>query len=162
MDARFVTEAPLWVWPLLAFLIWVGLRATKEREAPVAIYWLMPLFVLLSLNAMMETARPDVAWPAFAVSYLAGARVGFAYQARVVIARTARRVRVRGEWITLATIMAVFCLGYARGALGAVAPEFLASPHGAAAVAAISGALSGQFAGRALSVIRWRPGRLEA
>lgn len=157
MDSRYVTGAPLWVWPLLGLLIWIGLRATKERDAPVALYWLLPLFVLLPLRSIIGSAWPALAWSVFAGAYLAGAHAGYRYQVGVVIARDGARVRVRGEWVTLATVLAVFLMSYLRGAMGAVAPEVLGSAAGVAAFAALSGALSGQFAGRTLSVIRWRP-----
>ena len=42
-----VTETPLWVWILFAFLITIGINALRDREMNIRGLFIMPLFFLL-------------------------------------------------------------------------------------------------------------------
>ena len=148
-----ITGAPIWVWPLLALLVWLGLSATRERERRVGGYWALPFFVFLSLSGMSQSPEPAVAWPLFAAAYLGGAIWGREYQGGVILERRPGVVRVRGEWVTFATMMAIFWLSYLKGALSATAPEVLGGHFAVGAFALLSGGLAGQFAGRAFRVL---------
>lgn len=146
--------APIWVWPLLVLLIWVGLRAAKDRETGVAIYYAMPFLAVLTLNGMSQLASPTLAWPVFGCAYAAGVWAGDRFQRGLIRWKSGGRVAVRGEWMTLLAVMGVYWLSFVRGAVMAVAPELTEGAAYVAIVALISGALSGQFAGRAIRVIR--------
>lgn len=150
--AGVLIHAPLWVWPLLAGLVWLGLRARREREIPVAGFYAMPFFAFMSMVGM--ASQPAGSWAIFAVCYGLGLWLGDRAQGGLIIAKSGGRVRVRGEAITLAALMTIFWLAFAGGYVAARAPEVAAALWWRLGVAALSGAVSGQFAGRALRVIR--------
>lgn len=154
---RLVTDAPVWVWPLLAGLIFIGLRAAREREVAVGVFIAFPFFGLISLGAMIRAGAPVAGWTAFALALGAGALAGDRYQGGVLLSRGRRTVRVRGEWMTMATVMAIFWTSYALGVASALTPELVATLPIALGSAALSGVVSGLFAGRALRVLRTRP-----
>jgi hypothetical protein len=57
---------------------------------------------------------------------------------------------MRGSWIPMALILAIFAVKYAAGAALAIRPGLAASAAFAAASSALYGAMSGIFIGRAL------------
>ena len=149
-----LTEAPIWVWPLFAALIWFGLRATKRRETNMAAHYVMPFLAAPAMIGLRELASPQLALPLFGAAYLGGVWLGDRYQKGVVLWKAEGRVGVSGEWATFAAVMCVFWMNFAKGVTNAVARDAASGAGYAIVIAVASGALSGQFAGRALRVIR--------
>ncbi|MBY4893076.1 hypothetical protein KUL25_09900 [Rhodobacteraceae bacterium N5(2021)] len=148
------TEAPLWIWPLLAGLVVVGLGALRERRVPTWMIYALPVLVVLALRSVagLQPALPG--WAVFAVVWVGSALVGYRLANRWVIARTDGHVRLRGEALTLVALMLIFWANFAAGVLDAVAPAALHSAIGVGAFAGLLAAASGQFAGRALWIAR--------
>ena len=48
---QLLTGAPIWVWPLLGVLILMGLRACKERSAPVLLIYGLPVRATLKCDS---------------------------------------------------------------------------------------------------------------
>lgn len=148
------TEAPLWIWPLLAGLVSVGLRALRERRVPTWMIYALPVLVVLALRSVagLEPGLPG--WAVFVLVWAGSALVGYRLANRWVIERADGHVRLRGEALTLVALMVIFWANFAAKVLEAVAPATLHSAVGIGAFAGLLAAANGQFAGRALRVAR--------
>lgn len=147
-------RTPVWVWPLLAWMIWEGVSAMRTRTVPIWVYWMLPFFALISVRGRIEAAAPEVDLPVYFAMYALGAAFGYWFQGRVLMERAAKQVVVRGEPLTLIMLMTIFWMNFVSGVIEAVSPDLMRSHMTIAILAAISGAVSGQFAGRALRVLR--------
>ncbi len=153
-----ITRAPLWVWPLFFILLFFGLKARKVRVVHVAILYALPLLGSLSLRSVAQLAPPAMVWGLFVLGYLAGGTGGFRFQKKIVLARQGVRVRLAGEWLTLATLMVIFWMNYGSGIIAAVAPATAGALGFQAVFAAVMGAAAGVILGRALRVFRTKQG----
>lgn len=149
-----LTQAPLWIWPLLAVLVSAGLRAMRERRVPIWIVYVMPALVVLALQSVagLEPGLPG--WLLFALVWVGSAFIGFRLAKRWVVGREGGHVRLRGEALTMVALMLIFWANFAAGVLEAVAPASLHSAIGVGVFAGVLAAASGQFAGRALWTMR--------
>lgn len=155
MFTAILSAIPLWVFPLLFGLVWLGSRASKTRTVSIWPVYALPLLGLLSLNAAQGLAQAETALTALVVAYLAGAVWGYRAQTAWVIRRDARRVHLRGEWVTMVTILSLFVLNFATGMVQGMAPALAGGTVFAIGFGALAGVLSGSLMGRALRVARW-------
>lgn len=151
---NIVTGAPIWVWPLLAVLIFLGLRSSRDRNVTTRRYWFVPLFGLLGLVRIETLAHPAVATIVFVGLYLAGAGLGFRLQRRWILKKTDMSVRIKGEWLTLAILLILFATSFVDGALAAIDPAVTDVVSYTILSAAVRGLASGSFLGRAARVLR--------
>ena len=70
------TEVPLWVAPLFIGLLFLGLRATKQRKIPLAISYSPPLLALISLQSLAQLPDQLFVWSAYALAYMGGLTIG--------------------------------------------------------------------------------------
>lgn len=145
-----VSGAPLWVWPLLGFLLFVRWRSTQERDVPLAAIYLLPLLGLLSVNTLTGMANPLAGLTIYAASYAAGASIGYPLQGRWIIAKQTTSVRLTGEWATMTVILVLFGANFANGSMVVMAPQIYASTPFIAGFAILTGLASGTLGGRAL------------
>ena len=150
----FLTNVPIWVWPLLIGLLTVSLRATRSRTAPLLLVYCLPLLGLLSLRTILSLNALTIAIACFTIAYALGAWIGHAKQARYITAKSSRSVTVKGEWMTLITVMGLFSLNFIHGAVNGMAPEATTTALYAAALSGIAGLISGTFIGRAIRTAR--------
>lgn len=147
-------RAPIWVWPLFLWMVWEGVSAMRRRTVAIWVYWMLPFFALLSVRGRLEAAAPEIDLPVYLIAYAAGLTFGHWFQGGVIIEKTAKQVAVRGEPLTLIMLMAIFWMNFVSGVIKVISPDLMANLVTIAILAAISGAVSGQFAGRALRVLR--------
>ncbi|WGW03879.1 hypothetical protein [Tropicibacter oceani] len=150
--SSILSTIPLWVFPLLLGLIVLGLRALGDRSSPVLVIYALPLLGLLSLNTASRLGWAAVL--ALALAWVVGAGLGHAAQPKWTVSRSARRVVLRGEAVTMVTILTLFVVNFAVGMTQGIAPDLAGGILFAAGYGSIAGLLSGSLAGRALSV--WR------
>lgn len=150
----FFTQAPLWVWPLLVGLVFVGLRAMGERRVPIWMVFALPGLVVLALRTVAGLQPGPLGWTVFAVAWAVSAAGGYRIARRWVIAREGARLHLRGEGLTMVALMVIFWANFVAGVLQAIAPETLHSAIGIGVFAGLLAAASGQFAGRALFAAR--------
>lgn len=154
MVISIVQGAPFWVWPVLALLVWLGLKATQQRDVPAWPIYLMPLAGVLPLNAVYGLGANALVWAVFVVAYVLGALWGVRYQGRVVLSKSNGRVTLAGEWMTFVTLMVVFWMNFAGGVAQAIAPEVYASVGFALCFSGVAGLAAGSFTGRAVGTLR--------
>lgn len=148
--------APLWVWPMLAFLIYFGLKATRQRTSFALPMYFLPLLAILSVNAVNSLSANNNVWFAFAIAYLVGAWIGFGFQKEIVLEKSGNKVVLAGEWVTLAVLMIVFWMNFFGGATKAISPDIYESSVFHMTFAAIAALAAGSFLGRAARVLTYK------
>ena len=143
---EMIRRTPAWVFALLAYIVWMGVRGLGERTMPLARVWITPVvFILMGVSGAVARRQPwMVAAPAWGVGAMIGALPGALTSPRhILYDRATGRVRFRGSPFPLIRNVAVFGSQYGL----AVA----AARGGAAGVAvwaiAVSGVSAGYFLG---------------
>ncbi|MGE0723715.1 MAG: DUF6622 family protein [Alphaproteobacteria bacterium] len=147
-----IQHTPLWVWALLAVLVWRGLSATRESTGPLWRYAIVPVAIgIWGLSGLV--LRYPLSAGAIGV-WLGGLALGGllawrAAQGVPVRADPARgTITVPGTWSVLVLILAIFAVKYwlayrlARDPALAVEPSFYLADVG------FSGLATGGLAGR--------------
>ena len=147
-------RTPVWVWPLFAWMLWEGVSCMRYRTVAIWVYWMLPFFALLSVRGRLQSEAPEIDLPVYFAAYALGFTAGHWFQGRVLVERTARHVVVKGEPLTLIMLMTIFWMNFAHTVTKAISPDLMQQFWMVASLAASSGAVSGQFAGRALRVLR--------
>ena len=147
--------APVWVWPLLLLLLFIGYKASRPRKIPVILFYCMPLLGLISISSVTSLPFQAMAWTFFAAGYGAGAVYAHALQNNWLLGKQDRIISLSGEWFTMLVLMIIFWMNFAGGMVKAISPEIYSTPGFIAVFALLIGAASGSFLGRALRVIRY-------
>lgn len=151
-----ILGAPVWVWPLLVFLIWVGIRASKTRTVSVALVYLLPLVGLVSINSNLNLPNQQLVWLTYAIAYGFGVFVGYSLQRKWLLEKAGSTVKLAGEWFTMATIMIIFWANFVSGFVRAVAPDMMTDRTFLIVLISLIAGAAGTFSGRALNVWRAR------
>lgn len=152
---RILTHTPLWVFALLAYLIWQGSQSLRPRTQPIWRMLIVPLVFFLMGLSRLVTARdggiePLLGWLVAAVLF---ALLALSRKPRLLaVDRNSGTVSRPGSAAPLARNITVFVLQYAV----AVATAMKLEPHAAVAIIghAVSGASAGYFSGRAVALVR--------
>ncbi len=156
MLQEIIVNTPLWVWALLAFLVYRGLAARRDQEIPLAKVFIIPIVMLgLALYGIATTFGTD----AIAVLIWCAATAASAwaswhwFRTENVAARPERgAVFQRGSWMPLTLMMGVFFTKYVVEVLIALDPSHLQDEVFDGAVCALFGVFSGIFIGRTLRI----------
>lgn len=151
MLQQILIHTPTYVWAILAVLVYRGVIASADREMAFSRMFIIPAIMLLltlqDLSAKFGLGGLTVA--AWTAGALAGAALAWlARGARVAPGATPGRVLVRGSWIPLALMMAIFLIKYATAVLLAMNSQARHDSLLVALVCALFGLLNGIFFGR--------------
>lgn len=151
MLIQIVSHTPIYVWAILAFLIYRGVLAASTREMAFKRLFIIPA-VMLALSLQDIAAKfginglPLAAWAAGALcTGLPAWRLG---APGIAAGSTADTVRVRGSWAPLALMMAIFITKYVTAVSMAIQPALAGHPVFMVAVCALFGCFNGYFMGR--------------
>lgn len=151
---QILSHTPLYVWAILAFLVYRGVLATAQRELTLRKLCIIPLVMLaLSIQGIYNSFGVEGAAP---LLWLAGFAVGGALAWRSVDTRrisvdVARSTIVLpGSWGPLVLMVALFCLKYAVGVSLAMQPALKLALPFMVTVCTLYGLFSGIFAGALL------------
>ena len=124
-----VAHTPFWVWALLALLVWFGLRRTREREIGLPGLLLFPVVIVaLSLSNLAGAGLPVASFAGLAIGGMLGVALGLTLERRnAPTPLGGGRLRLRGEWTSLAVVLAVFLTRYVRTVVGVTDPVLAAS-----------------------------------
>lgn len=148
---QILTHTPIYVWAILAFLIYRGVLASREREMSIGRMLVIPILMLvLSLQAIAsQFGVESMAMLAWATGAGATALLCRASgKDRACAGALAGTVRLRGSWAPLALMMAIFAIKYALAVVLAVQPGLAGSSLFAAAACGLLGLCNGCFLGR--------------
>ena len=150
--------APLWVWPLLALLLFLGIRSLRQRAVPVASLIALPLaFFGLSLSNLLPLDHlAPVRIGVWVAALLLGTVLGWILvrPQRITIDRARRRIEVPGSIVPLALMMLAFAGGFYFGYLFARYPELKSDVTTLALASTYRGLMSGYFLGQTLRLFR--------
>jgi hypothetical protein len=128
---QIVVNTPLWVWPLMLFVLWLGWRGLRPRTMPPARLAILPLVgVATSLAGIAQSLQPGLALAGWAVALLAALPMGWAIGTRrsVRLRPEDGRLEVAGGWFALSFGISIFVVRYALGVLSGVMPHLRAEP----------------------------------
>ena len=143
-----VSHTPVWIWPLLLYVITMTLRATRVRTAGLTRLLAIPaLFIVWGLSGLLTRQSIGLA---LGLDWLAAAAIGaalvFFVGRPVVLAvdRDRRQVTLAGSWAPFVRVTILFTAKYALGVTMAVRPDLRETLSWADA--AVSGCSVGYFA----------------
>ena len=151
MLIQMISHTPLYVWAILAFLIYRGVLAASTREVAFKRLFIIPV-VMLALSLQDIGAKfglgstPLAAWAAGALC--TGLLIWRLGASGIAAGSTADTVRVRGSWAPLALMMAIFMTKYATAVSMAIRPALAGHAVFMVAVCALFGCFNGYFMGR--------------
>lgn len=154
-----VRNTPGWVWGLLAGLLALGISQLRDRTAGLARVSLLPLgMTLFSASGTLSVLGRSPHLAGAIAAWLIAGTVAFGL---VAPGRTAaqfdpvrRSYRVPGSVVPLLLIVGIFLVKYVVGVESAMAPQLVMDAQYALTVAAVYGAFTGVFVGRAARL--WR------
>ncbi len=154
-----VQNTPKWVWGLFAALLALGISQLRPRKAGLARVSATPLAmtalsiwgVLGAFGGSPLLAQALGVW--IVCAGLVFAAVG-TFQTKASYDPVSRTYALPGSVLPLALILGIFLVKYFVGVELAMAPQLLRDPQYALTVAAVYGALTGMFVGRAS--LLWR------
>lgn len=151
MLIHILAHTPLYVWAILAFLLYRGAIALRDREVEPRKLFIIPA-VMLALSLQDIAAKfgtGGMALPLWAAATCAMAALVWTLGgARVAPGSLPGQVRVRGSWGPMALMMAVFFTKYLASIMLALRPHLREDAVFVAAVCLLFGLFSGVFAGR--------------
>lgn len=154
---QILAHTPLWVWAMLAFLVYRGWSAGFDRETAIVKVALVPLLMLgLSGHGLYELAHADAL--ALSVALTVAIASGIASWAAAGKAGTVAypergRVFLRGSWFPLVMMVGVFAVKYTMGVLKAMHSSYMEGASVIIAVSALYGLFIGISAGRMLRIL---------
>ncbi len=149
-----VSHTPLWVFALLAYLVWIGAQRLRPSVRPLVRMWIAPtIFVIWGLVGLFSREGDFAAiLTRWLVGALLGGALGSAGGMPLVVDRQRRLVRLPGSVLPLARVLVIFGAHYVLQAAAAM------QPTNRAALLAwdvyVSGASTGYFV--AWSLRFWR------
>jgi uncharacterized membrane protein len=161
MIVQILSNTPLWVWPLLAALIWLGLSQAKARTASFTRITVVPL--AMTAFSLWGTVSAFGASPMFGYVMLAwmfGTAVMLAVVAPMEVPRgttydvESRTFGLPGSWAPMLLILGIFLIRYSVGATLTFQPGLARDGLFPLVAGALYGLFSGIFAGRAARL--WR------
>jgi hypothetical protein len=149
---QILTHTPLWVFPLFAYLIWLGIKAMRPRTVTIWRSLIVPaVFIVWGLSRLLSSrdfAAPLAAWLGAAAALLVG---DFLTAKPLELDHTTGEIKRPGSVVPLIRNVTVFALQYSVAVISAV------DPHDATVAIvgrAISGGTTGYFLGRTIALLR--------
>lgn len=149
---QIITNTPIWVWVLLAYLLFVGIRALRPGTAPLWRVAIMPIIFFVWGLASLYTLHGlgltrMLPW---AAALVGGTVIGMLIASLQPIRadKTRHLVQMPGGPLTLILILLIFATKYEFGFLHATQPALFAEPRFWLSEIVISGVLAGMFVGR--------------
>ena len=149
-----LTHTPPWVFALLAYLVWQGIKAMQPRTVPIWRALIVPMvFIILGVSRIgfghQDSVAPLIGWIVAALALLP---VGLLTPGPFEVDHVSGQIIRPGSVFPLVRNVIVFSLQYAVAVTAAIDPD----GRTAAAITgrAISGATAGYFIGSTVALLR--------
>ncbi|MHC4050007.1 DUF6622 family protein [Bradyrhizobium sp. 25ACV] len=146
-------HTPLWVWILLAYLVWQGIQAMQPRTTPIWRALILPVvFIVWGMSRIgfgpQGSAWPLIAWIAAALALLP---LGVLTPRPFDVDHKTGEIIRQGSAFALIRNLVVFSLQYAVGVISVID----ASDRALAIIVgrAVSGATAGYFIGSSIALV---------
>jgi hypothetical protein len=158
MIYQIITHTPIWVWALLALLVYFGYQQTKSRtiglrRAAIIPVILTALSIYGTLSAFGSSPLAILAWLAAATA-LATTVMLLPVPSGTRFDSQTRQLHIIGSWVPMALIMGIFVTKYVVGVALSMHPELAQKVIFALTFSSLYGAFSGVFIGRSIRL--WR------
>jgi hypothetical protein len=143
---QIVVNTPLWVWPLMLFVLWQGWRGLRPGVTPPARLAILPLIgVVTSLAGVAQSVQPGLAFAGWAAALLIALPLGWTIGTRRVVRLRPEdgRLEMAGGWFALGFGVSIFAVRYALGVLFGVMPALRAEPLWVALSGSVGGTVTG-------------------
>jgi hypothetical protein len=151
MLMQIFTHTPVYVWVILALLVFRGIVASADRDMAfgklLIIPLVMPLLSLQDISTRFDGGSVRFAFWAMA-ALLTAVLVWKISPTRLSAGTQPGKVLVRGSWIPLAAMMAVFVTKYVAIVMLAINPHLRTDTLFIAAACGLFGIFNGIFFGR--------------
>jgi uncharacterized membrane protein len=164
MLTQILSHTPIHVWAILAFLVYRGMIASRDREVEMRKLCIIPIVMLvLSLQDIAAKFGLDgIALAAWAAGMAIALPPVLVFGAdRIAAGSTPGTVRIRGSWVPLAMMMAVFFTKYAASVMLAIFPHAHQNALATGVICTLFGLFNGFFVGR-LARDLWTHANLQA
>ena len=151
---QILIHTPIWVFPLFAYLVWLGIKAMQPRTTTIWRSLIVPaIFIVWGLSRLLSGYQhgfaPLLSWT---VASLALAPVGLLTAKPFELDHVTGQINRPGSPIPLLRNVTIFALQYTVAVIAAVNPDGLAV---ASLIGrAVSGAMTGYFLGRTVALLR--------
>ncbi|HPT55176.1 MAG TPA: hypothetical protein PLK42_00790 [Casimicrobium sp.] len=149
--SQIITRTPIWVWAILAALIFLGVKALRPRTVKRFTVLIAPIaFLLLGLTS----SRGAIGFAAWGAAFLAVAVFTVFVWKPTAGARyvpEGDQLHLPGSVVPMILMLAIFLLNYIINVTLAVNPALRGELVWQVGPGVVLGALSGLFAGRALT-----------
>lgn len=162
MLQQILLNTPIWVWALLAFLIYRGMLASIGRETSIRRLFIIPLAMLaLSIHGIATSFGPVSGvlpvfsiWPAWLTAALAGTALAWTMFSLDSVSVYPDRGTVfqQGSWMPLMLMVSIFLMKYASNVILHVAPQAAQDTGFVIAACMLYGLFNGIFIGRLLRI----------
>ncbi len=151
------SDRPLLAIALIAFLVWVGVRAIKPRIIRYRQLYILPsVFVAISANQLFNSYSFSlIGFIAWAIATLAAGIISWrnAQQTQIQIDRGAGKIDLPGTWITLSLILLFIAARLYFGRQLYAHPDLRTDPVFTGQILAITGLVTGYYLGRSGSFL---------
>jgi membrane protein CcdC involved in cytochrome C biogenesis len=118
-----LSGTPTWVFFVFAYLVFIGIKATKDRIMHVGKIFLMPsIFFALFLTRLIAIGRLDVCM-IFSIAMFISLAFSYFFLKREPLKIEKSHVFVKGSYETLIVVMIIFIIKYYFGYMKAVNGE---------------------------------------
>lgn len=152
--STIVSHTPMWVFALLAGLIYLGLSQTKDRQLSLGRVLLMPavmtIWSVISLNSSLHSPLALILW---GVSLLLTVGLAWSLMPKTPVSYQAGLYHIKGSWLPLLLILGIFIIKYAVAYTLATQANILENHLFIAITSATYGLLSGIFILRAVRIL---------
>jgi hypothetical protein len=153
-----IARTPYWVWALLAFLLFIGIRSLRPTTASFARLAILPVvFLAWGLSGFATNYGPrPVGIAVWLVALVIGAGIGWLVARSIEIHADQERgfIRLPGTAVNLVLILIIFATKYTLGIQASMRPGITGELLYMGIDVGISGLLTGLFAGRLFGL--WR------
>jgi hypothetical protein len=158
MLTQIASNTPLWVWFLLIALVWLGHSLSKRRTATLAKVLTLPVIMVgMSLQGTLSAFGPQPlvlgAWGVAGLITLTLV-MGRALPTATRYDPVNKCFDLPGSWLPMLLILGIFFTKYSVGVITALQAELVQIPAFSLSLAALYGAFSGVFLGRAGRLLR--------
>lgn len=149
LDIMFnaIAGAPLWVWGILAYLLFVGIKATRTRIVYIPKLFIIPtVFIALNYKNLISGENIIKTLGFMLIGFIIGFVIGNNIPIKII--KGIKSIELPGNYSTIVILILFFIMKYVFGYLHAVHPSI--AIQYAYVDAYVSALFSGLFLGRAL------------
>ena len=142
---QIVTNTPLWVWPLMMLVVWLGVLGLRSRTVPMWRLAILPVVgLVLSFVGIGQAVQPALALITWLVALAIALPLGDLLGRRRTVHRLDDgRLEIAGGWFMLIFGLSIFAVRYALGVIFGMAPVLRADPAWIALAGGVGGFVAG-------------------